>query len=80
MIVLPAGIEVFNVTAAGLDGWKVLRRGGDRVLAQGSFGPGAHERAWNGLTDAGLPSPAGIYFARLDGSASSVSEKLLRLR
>ena len=44
-------------------------------------GPGAVQARtpWNGLDDAGRPTPSGIYFARLAGGAESVRTHLVRL-
>jgi hypothetical protein len=41
---------------------------------------GAHEVVWNGENEAGVPSPAGIYFARLSAGRESLVRVIVRIR
>ncbi len=52
------------------------------TLADGaSFAAGAHALQWDGLTSAGAPAPAGLYFARLTTPADgSRTVRVLRVR
>jgi hypothetical protein len=51
-----------------------------RRLSNAHLAPGPREIAWDGLTDAGMPAPAGLYFARLTGVRGSLATRLVRLR
>ena len=50
-----------------------------RTLADGNFGPGLHDVAWDGRTDGGQPAAAGSYFLRLEipGHAPRVSRVVM---
>lgn len=51
-----------------------------RVLADGAFEPGMHERAWDGRDDAGRALGPGIYFARLLAGGATRTVKLVLAR
>ena len=51
-----------------------------RRLTAGALAPGALELAWDGRTDAGMPAPAGLYFAVLEGARERVATRLVRIR
>ena len=51
-----------------------------RRLSGAHLAPGPREVPWDGLTDAGLPAPAGLYFARLQGTRGSLVTRLVRTR
>ena len=50
-----------------------------RTLAEGDFGPGAHDAAWDGRDDRGRPAASGSYFLRLEipGHAPRVSRVVM---
>jgi hypothetical protein len=51
-----------------------------RLLAEGRFGPGRRDLLWDGTTDSGVVSPAGVYFVRAEGGGMSASRRLVRTR
>jgi hypothetical protein len=51
-----------------------------RVLDGGVLAAGAHELAWDGHDRAGLPVPAGVYFARLSAGGALAVARLVVLR
>ncbi len=63
-----ARLEIFD--AAG----RLVRR-----IALGPIEAGSHELAWDGLDDAGLTSPSGLFLARLSANGSK-TVRFLRLR
>ena len=50
-----------------------------RTLARGTFAAGTHEIAWDGADAGGTRLPPGLYLARLDAGAESVTAKLIRI-
>ena len=60
----------------------VYDAGGRRVrtLESGTLARGAHVPRWDGLDDAGRPSPEGIYFARLRLGHATQARRLTLLR
>ena len=70
-IVDPAGTRLSVVDAAGRE---------VRVLTSRSQTAGDHTLVWNGRDGAGRPSPAGVYFARLENGGSVVTARMVRLR
>jgi hypothetical protein len=52
-----------------------------RRLADEAFPPGAYRLAWDGLDDAGLPAPSGVYFIRLQAAATgTLTAQVVRMR
>jgi hypothetical protein len=51
-----------------------------RTLARGPAEAGYHSVVWNGRDEAGRTVPAGVYFARLQTSGRSLTQRLLRIR
>ena len=51
-----------------------------RTLFEGFARAGGHEEAWDGLTDSGRSSPAGIYYVRLQAEQGSRVQRIVRLR
>ncbi len=61
-------LEVFNLLGQRI-----------AVLAEGSFAAGHHEVQWNALSDARRSAASGVYFYRLDATAST-GERFLETR
>jgi len=70
---LPAG-GVVSLGVFDLAGRRV------RTLADGTFGPGWHECAWDGRDDAGRAVGAGMYFAQLLAGAERRTVKVVLAR
>ena len=72
----------FSMAHAGHARLTVLDVAGRKVrtLADGSFEAGEHSLEWNGLTDDGQSSPAGIYFYRLEVEGHTFSKEMTRVR
>jgi hypothetical protein len=51
-----------------------------RTLARGTTASGYHSVDWNGRDEAGRAVPAGVYFARLQTTDRSLTQRLLRIR
>ncbi len=51
-----------------------------RVLADGDFGPGLHDRTWDGNDADSRPASPGIYFARLTFAGQDRVEKMVLTR
>jgi len=64
-----ARLEVFDITGREV-----------KLLHDGWYDAGEHEVVWDGTNEAGRPSPAGIYFYRLDADGRSLSEETVRVR
>jgi hypothetical protein len=47
-----------------------------RTLVQAPFGPGEHQVPWDGKSDAGRPTGAGIYVVRIQAGAWSAMQKI----
>jgi hypothetical protein len=47
-----------------------------RTLADREFAAGRHEAAWDGLSDAGSPAGAGVYFVQLEAEGRRGSRRL----
>ncbi|HKQ57881.1 MAG TPA: M14 family zinc carboxypeptidase [Candidatus Eisenbacteria bacterium] len=50
-----------------------------RTLAAASLPAGRYVRGWDGRDEAGRPTPAGVYLARLSGAAGTVSRRFVVL-
>jgi len=50
------------------------------LLADASHGMGTHAVAWDGATDAGRPSPSGVYLARFEADGRGESHPLTLIR
>jgi hypothetical protein len=51
-----------------------------RTLARGTAAAGYYAVEWNGRDEAGRAMPAGVYFARLQTTDRSLTQRLLRIR
>jgi len=51
-----------------------------RRLLEGTFAPGPHSVAWDGLDDAGRSVPPGVYLAHANGDGVVSSARLVRVR
>ncbi len=51
-----------------------------RTLLDGPVSAGSHMASWDGLTEAGTPAPAGIYYCRLSAADRSTSARLVLVR
>jgi flagellar hook assembly protein FlgD len=52
-----------------------------RTLAAGSHPSGAHQVAWDGADEGGLPLPSGVYLVRLErGDGDPETRKVTRIR
>jgi len=51
-----------------------------RSIARSSLPAGTHEIEWDGRSDSGVATPAGVYFAQVSGGAGALAAKLVRLR
>ena len=73
---------VFSLASAGRADLALFDLSGRRVrtLATGELAAGPHSASWDGLGDDGRPAPAGLYFARLDTPAGSVTQRVVRAR
>ena len=71
---VPNGERATSLTIFNLTGQAVRR------LLSGSSRAGYVEVAWDGLNDAGHEMGSGVYFARLERNATTVTRKLLLLR
>jgi len=65
----PAAITVHDVRG------RVVRR-----LGSGTRTGAGLDVRWDGLTDAGSPAPAGVYWVRVDGAAGSEARAVTRIR
>jgi YVTN family beta-propeller protein len=50
-----------------------------RQIARSRFDAGAHSLAWDGRDDSGRPTPAGVYFARLQAGTIRDARKVIRI-
>jgi hypothetical protein len=50
------------------------------LLASETYGAGRHEVTWNGRDDAGLPTPAGVYFFRLGTRSDIQTGRMMLLK
>ncbi|MGQ0722772.1 MAG: FG-GAP-like repeat-containing protein, partial [Candidatus Eiseniibacteriota bacterium] len=65
----PVALRIYDVAGRRL-----------RTLDDGELPAGQFTRTWDGRDDSGRPVPSGIYFARLETSASLKSEKITLVR
>ncbi|MEZ5064770.1 MAG: FlgD immunoglobulin-like domain containing protein [bacterium] len=73
----------FRVPRAGIATVDVYDVSGRRLrtLASGPVAEGTHDVVWDGLTSAGVPAPAGVYFVRLTSPGETpASRRVVRLR
>jgi hypothetical protein len=50
-----------------------------RQISRSRFEAGAHSLAWDGRDDSGRPTPAGVYFARLQAGSIRDARKVIRI-
>jgi len=72
----------FSLARAGQARLEVLDLAGrrTRLLSDGVFGAGPHERVWDGRDDHGAPAPVGLYWARIACDGGSAVQRLVRVR
>jgi flagellar hook assembly protein FlgD len=51
-----------------------------RVLADGRYDAGMHEKIWNGRDLHGRPAASGVYFCRLSTANLNISRKMILIR
>ncbi len=51
-----------------------------RTIADGTFAPGSHPAAWDGMDARGRPVASGVYFVRLEIAGESSGQKLLLVK
>jgi hypothetical protein len=72
----------FDLPSAGRASLMVFDLSGRRVatLANGLLPAGTHTRRWDGRSDSGTLSPAGVYFCRLRSDAFVETRRMLLMR
>lgn len=73
---------VFALTRTSAVHLDVMDVNGRRVrrLLEGTFAPGPHAVAWDGLDEGGRAVPPGVYIAHAGGEGVAISARLVRIR